>query len=159
MIMKQYYIANIIWQSKFNVDKVKKFDNIKYDDKIILYYDFPYSYYKIMLKQKQDKMLFIAAINCCLRMYEKIKQIYPYNSVYICIYTNDKTLIDYEAFKSVIDLIPDFAIITDDNKEDLSYFTGLEYKHIFYGRCSGVKSVIKENYQCWSIINGNLIVK
>lgn len=158
-MMKQYYIANTIWQSKFNVDNIKKFDNIKYDDKIILYYDFPYSYYKIMLKQKQDRVLFIAAINCCLRMYEKIKQIYPYNSIYVCIYTNDKTLIDYEAFKSVIDLIPDFAIITDDNKEDLSYFTGLEYKHIFYGRCNGIKNIIKENYQYWSIINGNLIIK
>lgn len=162
--MKQYYIANTIWQSKFNKDKVKLFDSINYGDNIILYYDFLYSYYKIATKQKQNKLLFIAAINCCLRMKEKLKQLYPYNNIYICLYVKDKNsklnFIDYDVFKSVIDMIPDFAFITEEDLVDLTYFDNKNNKQIFYGRCSEIKEKLKNSdYQIWNIINGILYIK
>lgn len=158
---KQYYFANSIWQSKFNPKQVRQFANLDFNSKIILYYDFPFSCLKISLKQKQDKILAIAAINCCLRLYEKIKQIYPYNDIYVCIYTKNNGLnsqLDAKTFKTIIDLIPDFALITDEDLEDLSQLLDKNYRHIFYGNCSNIKKRISKNYQCWSTFNGRLNV-
>ncbi len=158
-----YYINNTIWSRNLaNIDKSKIiwFDNIKYSDIIILHFDFIYSIMRVMTKEKPNKLIFMAAINVCLRLYSTIKKLYPYNKVYVIIHTKHNVLvkstkIDYDAFQSVINIIPNFALITSDNYEDLVAFKLNNFKHIFYGLCNNAHKYFDvENKQRLDIFNG-----
>lgn len=157
-----YYIENTAWKSKLNLDDIKKFKTIKYSNSIIIHFDFLYSLMKVTTKQKAETSIFVSAINICFRLYEIIKKLYPYNNVYVIIHTRKTKIlnlnIDYDTFKTIIDILPNFAIITKEQIDDLSYFDSKEYKHIFYGRCNNITF---DNSECqyWSIFKGNLIVK
>nr|CAI9751400.1 hypothetical protein DGKKSRWO_DGKKSRWO_CDS_0109 [uncultured phage]CAI9752286.1 hypothetical protein CVNMHQAP_CVNMHQAP_CDS_0109 [uncultured phage] len=159
---KIYYIENTPWKDKLDSDSIKRFSQLFYSDKIIFHFDFAYSYFKVLTKQKSNSVLFIAAINCCLRFYETIKRIYPYNEVYIIIYVEDKiakTLkINSDTFQKVIDIIPDFAVV--NSTKDLDYFNTANYKHIFYGKCSNAKAIFTNcETQSWSLFKGKIVVQ
>lgn len=160
---KIYYIENTPWKDKLVLADVTKF-NLRYSDTIIFYYDFSYSYLKIMSKQTTNNLIFISAINCCLRFYEVIKKLYPYNDVYVVIYTEDKlakTLkIDSKTFRAVTDIIPNFAVVSKTNFSDLSYYNQKNYKHIFYGKCNNAKSIFtNSDTQQWLLFKGKIVIK
>lgn len=152
---EQYYITNIPWQRKLNYDDLVKFD-IKPNDTIIFHFDFWYSVFKIR-GIKPDKRIFISGINACLRYYQIIRKIYPYNNVRVIIHQkqNYNQILNYSAFKSIIDIIPNFAIVQDSS--DLEYFNKSNYKHIFYGMFTKLPE--NSDYQKWSVMNGNLIIR
>ena len=156
-----YYINNTIW-SRNLVDKSKLtfFDDIKYSDIIILHFDFVYSLTRVLTQASPAKTIFMSTINVCLRLYSTIKKLYPYNKVYVIIHTKHNVLvkstkIDYDAFQSIINIIPNFALITPDNYEDLTAFKLNNFKHIFYGLCNNTHKYFDvENKQRLDIFNG-----
>lgn len=156
-----YYINNTIW-SRNLVDKSKLtfFDNIRYSDIIILHFDFVYSLTRVLTQASPAKTIFMSTINVCLRLYSTIKKLYPYNKVYVIIHTKHNVLvkstkIDYDAFQSVINIIPNFALITPDDYEDLAAFKLNNFKHIFYGLCNNAHKYFDiENKQRLDIFNG-----
>lgn len=157
----QYYINNIPWQRNLNYDNILKFKSISYGDAIIFHYDFVQSIFKVVNQSKgYNKNIFISAINACLRYKQIIQKLYPYNKVYIIIHTrkNMRVSIDYNTFKKILDIIPNFAIC--DNLEDCLYFDTKQYKHIAYGTCSNILSNLKNSEkQKWTTVQGNLIIK
>ena len=161
-----YYIQHTPWKRKLNLDNIKKFEDIKYNDVILFHFDFPYSVFSTLSDCKCNDKIFIAAINVCLRICQIIKTIYPYNKCYVIIHTKKKamfhnTILSYETFRSIIDIIPNFAVINEEIKEDLEYFTQKTYRHIFYGMCNNCYNYYQKTNSCqrWSVINGNLIIK
>lgn len=164
-----YYIENTAWQRKNDLTKIKKFDDISYNDCIIFHFDFAYSVLKTSQKAKQSvsNNIFISAINICLRFHRLIKQLYPYNKVFIILHCKDiKTsskIIDKTTLKSVVDIIPKFAVVSKDDYSSLSYYNQQCYKHIFYGKFLGtnIQNILnmKSNKQIWSLSNGKLIVR
>ena len=158
-----YYLENTIWKSKLSVDSIKKFNNITYADTIILHFDFLYSLLKVQSKESPNKTIFIDMINVCLRLYDIIKLLYPHNRCYIIIYTKQnkfgKLNIDYKTLKTIIDIIPNIAIVTQTDKNELEYFNDNNYKHIFYGICFNKNLFINCEMQQWNVINGKLLVK
>lgn len=154
----QYYISNTPWKRKLNIEEVKRFNNIRYSDAIVFHFDFTYSIFKVNQKTRgYTKKLFVSAINVCLRFYQIIKSIYPYNKVYVIIYVRNGFGLDINTLKLILDLIPNFAA-SDENCS--CYFNGINsYKHIFYGSCNGTEKDIISNKQDWSVIDGNLVVK
>lgn len=161
---EMYYIEHTIWNKYFDKDKIPLFKDIKYDDIIILHFDFLYSVFKTKTsKQKVDKTIIVDAINICLRMYQKIKTVYPYNKLYVIIHADKHSMgtliIDTEAFQKLIDIIPDFALVSNKDDPDLDYYKSDCYKHIIYGTCNGVKNKYKaKNCQTWRILNGKLYI-
>lgn len=157
----QYYINNIPWQRNLNYDSILKFKSISYGDAIIFHYDFVQSIFKVINQSKgYNKNIFISAINACLRYKQIIQKLYPYNKVYIIIHTrkNMRVSIDYNTFKKILDIIPNFAIC--NNLEDCLYFDTKQYKHIFYGNCNGMKNLLKiADSQIWSTIRGILNIR
>lgn len=163
-----YYIDNTPWTKKTNIENIKRFNSIRYSDSIILHFDFVYSVLKLPAteQRKLNNTIFISAINVCLRIYNLIKKLYPYNTVYVIIHTKNKMnltrIINFETFKAIIDILPNFAIIAEDSLDDLLYFNNKDYKHIFYGNCNRVKNIFDTDLtelQSWSFIKGNLIVR
>ena len=159
-----YYISNTPWKSKLHLDKIKTFNSLKYNDNIYLHFDFLSSIIKVTsIKERPQKTLFLSAINICLRLYEIIKKLYPYNSIYVIIYTKEKELynlnIDYNTFKSVIDILPNFAIITNKQISELNSFNNKTCKHIFYGNVCSKAMFNNSECQIWNILQGNLLVK
>lgn len=156
-----YYINNTVW-SRNLVDKSKLtfFDDIKYSDIIILHFDFVYSLTRVLTQASPAKTVFMSTINVCLRLYSTIKKIYPYNKVYVIIHTKHNVLVkstkvDYDAFQSIINIIPNFALITPDDYEDLAAFKLNNFKHIFYGLCNNAHKYFDvENKQRLNIFNG-----
>lgn len=159
-----YYIEHTLWERNFDVDKINIFDNINFGDTVILHFDFIYSIFKTKTsKQKVDKTIIFDAINICLRMYQKVKKLYPHNTVRVIIHAEKQALkrliVDASAFQALIDIIPGFAIVTERCDPDLKYYDKSNYKHIIYGKCSGLKTLYSpENYQTWLILNGKLYV-
>lgn len=157
----QYYISNIPWQRKLNYDSIIKF-NISYTDIIIFHFDLLYSILKIDRKAKgYSKNIFVAVINACLRYYQIIKKLYPYNKIKIIIHTKESMsiVLDYAALRSILDLLPNFAVCLDID-EELFSFDKQNYKHIIYGSCSNLSSKYKTSEkQNWSTIQGNLIIR
>lgn len=155
---KQYYINNIPWKKYINYDKITKFRDIRYSDSIVFNYDLQYSMFKLHGGGGvKDKTIFISAINICFRYYQILKNLYPYNKIYINIYVKNsiKKLILLDVFKSVIDIIPNFALVLEDNKKELEdILNNSNYKNIVYGYIIKSKKI-----QCWSVINGRLIIK
>lgn len=161
---EQYYINLTPWKRELNLDKVKRFNEIHYADVIILHFDFISSLFTT--KEKPNKQIFVAAINICLRVYEIIKKLYPYNLVYVIIHTRKTAInhftIDFDTFKSIIDLVPNFAIIAkEDNNSDLMYYNQSSYKHIFYNFLNTIIKNKFSNCECqfWKTISGKLIVR
>lgn len=161
---QKYYIEHTLWERNFDVEKIDKFENIKYGDIILLHFDLIYSIFKTKTtRNKVEKTIIFDVINVCLRMYQKIKQIYPYNKVYVIIHTDElslkRLLIDSNVLQALVDIIPDFALVTDNKDPDLEYYNSNNYKHILYGKCSGLKQIYQpENYQVWLILNGKLYI-
>lgn len=156
----QYYIVNVPWQRNLDYDKIEKF-NIKFSDVIVFHFDFVNSVFKVD-RQKYpgyNKNVFVSAINACLRYLQIIKKLYPYNKIYVIIHLkqNAKISLDVETFKSVLNLIPNFAVC-DDSLD--TYFDDVNYKHIFYGYCSNYYNKINiAEKQLWSTVMGRLIIK
>lgn len=161
---QMYYIEHTLWERNFDVDKIEKFNNLAFGDTIILHFDFIYSVFKTKTsKQSVNKDIIFDAVNVCLRMYQRIKQLYPYNTVYVIIHAEKQALrrliVDYSVFKALIDIIPNFALVIDKNDDDLKYYDKSNYKHIIYGKCNGLKTLYSpDNYQTWLILNGRLYV-
>lgn len=161
---QDYYIEHTLWERNFNADEINKFDNLRFDDTIILHFDFIYTIFKTKTsKHVINKNIIFDAINVCLRMYQKIKKLYPYNRVYVIIHAEKQALkrliVDVSAFQALIDIIPGFAIVTDKKDPDLEYYNKSNYKHIIYGKCNGLKTLyLPENYQTWLILNGKLYI-
>lgn len=153
-----YYVLNIPWQRNLDTGSIPKFKDLKYNDVIIFHFDVWYSVFKAGGASFTgfDKSNFVAILNACLRYYQIIKKIYPYNKLRVVIHLkNQKLVLDYDTFKSVIDILPNFAVCKDT--KELEYFDSESYKHIIYGSCN---NHIPKNteYQKWSVIKGNLIV-
>lgn len=161
---EMYYIEHTIWNKYFDKDKVIKFDDISYGDTIILHFDFLYSVFKTKTsKQTVDKSIIMDAVNICLRMYQKIKTIYPYNNVDVIIHSDKhsvgRLVIDTDAFQALVDILPNFALVTDKDDPNLDYYNYNCYKHIFYGTCNGTKNKYdRNNCQMWKILNGKLYI-
>lgn len=170
-----YFIENTFWKSKLkDIDKIKKFENIKYNDIIIFHFDFIYSIVKTFSAYKGSKYLqnisdttFFSTLSVCLRYYELIKKLYPYNEINIIINTSTEKImnsvykIHNDAFKSVVDIIPNFALIDNNNSKDienLNYFTTNNYKHILYGNNKNIKNILTKNIQNWKIMQGKLFI-
>lgn len=151
----QYYICNTPWKRKLDITKLKKFDDIKYIDTIIFHFDLCYSVFKVGRQTGYSKDVIISAINICLRYYNIIKSLYPYNKIRVIIHlkNNIKIALDKESYQKVIDIIPNFAVC--DNLNELEYFNTDNYKHIIYG---GIRPDLK-NKQIWSVIDGKLIIQ
>lgn len=153
----QYYMDNIPWQRCIDYDKIPKF-NIKYGDMVIFHYDLFYSVFKISNNAKgYNKNLFVAVINACLRYYQIIKNIYPHNRICVIIHLkpNVKFMLDFNTFKLILDMIPNFAVCDDTENR----FDSGKYKHIFYG-CLDVYNQLKTaEKQRWSTTQGNLLIK
>lgn len=152
----QYYISNIPWQRYIDYNAIPKF-NIKYGDTIIFHYDLFYSVFKISKDAKgYSKNLFVAVINACLRYYQIIKNVYPYNKICVIIHlkSNTKIMLNFDTFKLILDMIPNFAVCDDiENRFDTE-----NYKHIFYG-CSSIYNQLKvAEKQKWSTTQGRLLV-
>lgn len=162
----QYYIDNVPWKRNLSIASIPKFNNLRYEDKIVFHFDFSYSIFNVQ-KAKfsyfKDKSIFISAINVCLRYYQIIKTIYPYNDIYVIIYTksNLKLSVSYETLKTVIDLIPRFAICNNENSTAVQDFNTDSYKHIIYGNCGNIHNMltVKDNVQKWQVRLGKLIIK
>lgn len=153
-----YYICNTPWGKYLNYDKIKKFKDMRYSDTIIFHFDFWYSVFKVSEKTNYSRNVFISAINVCLRYYQIINKLYPYNNVRVVIHVKKQSnlALDYNTFKSVLDLIPNFAIC--DNNDDL--FDSDLYKHIFYGNCNGMKGLLEvADSQIWSATRGVLNIR
>ena len=161
----QYYFNNTIWKRNLNSNKIKKF-NICYSDQIIFHFDIIYSIYKVVgtsgIDVKENRNLIVDVLNVCLRNYAAIKSIYPYNLCNVLLYTKNNVIgnlsINYNTMKPIIDIIPNFAIITDSDKNDLYYFNDKRYKHIFYGNLFSKKYFDKSECQFWNIVQGNIII-
>lgn len=151
---QQYYIINIPWQRNINYDKMLRFESIRYTDTIIFHYDVMQSIFKVANKKGYDKTVFVTVINACLRYYKIIRTVYPYNKLYVVIHLKNNILLTYDAFKSIIDLIPNFAIVDNDDV----LFDEQGYKHIFYGNCGNSKYQQAEK-QVWSVVMGKLLIK
>lgn len=157
---KKYYIANTFWKDKLDLAKVPKFNNIKYTDILILHFGIQQSLSKIMLNIRDNK-IFIAILNVALRFYQTVKNIYPYNKVYIILYYTKNyknSLLDFDTFKTIVDIIPNFALI--GSFDDLDFFKTDNYKHIFYNMDT-LQSVINmfDSKQIWQNFNGKLMVR
>lgn len=156
----QYYIVNVPWQRNLNYDDITRF-NIKYSDVIVFHFDFIASVFKVN-RQKYtgyNRNIFISAINVCLRYRQIIKKLYPYNEVSVIIHLKNKAnvALDLETFKTVLNLIPNFAVCDDTSD---TYFDFNNYKHIFYGYCSNYyNKIITADKQLWSTVMGRLIIK
>lgn len=161
---QEYYIEHTLWERNFDVNKIDRFDNLNFNDSIILHFDFIYTIFKTKTsKHVVNKNIIFDAINVCLRMYQKIKKLYPYNTVYVIIHAEKQALkrlvVDSSAFQAIIDIIPNFALVTDKSDQDLEYYNKSNYKHIIYGKCNGLKTLYApENYQIWLILNGKLYI-
>lgn len=170
-----YFIENTFWKSRLkNIDKIPKFDNIKYNDIIIFHFDFIYSIAKTFSAYKGSRYLqnitnttFFNTLSVCLRYYELIKKLYPYNEINVIINTSTEKImnnvykIHNDAFKSVVDILPNFALIDNNNKKDikdLNYFTSDKYKHILYGNNKNIKNIITKNFQNWKVMQGKLFI-
>lgn len=157
-----YYINNTPWKSKLNLDNLKRFESINYNDIIIFHFDFVYSVFKVVSQQKPEKTIFISAINCCLRLAEVIKKLYPYNKIYIIIHTKEKEIlkinIDYNTFKSVIDIIPNIAIVSEKTDiKNFDIYNSQNYKHIFYGNLFKIERILNNcEKQKMFLLNGLL---
>lgn len=156
---KQYYIVNVPWKNKLNYDSLLRFDNINCNDEIIFHFDFLNSIFKVDSKSKgYSKNIFISAINVCLRNYQIIHNIYPYNKIRVVIHINSKykLSLDYTTFKTILDIIPDFAVCDGfDDSLDKE-----KYKHIFYGNCCNARYHMKNSdSQDWLINNGELNIR
>lgn len=133
---KQYYLKNTVWSKYVDLDSIPKFKNIAYDDFIIFHYNLTYSIFKVSTSTNYSKNIFISAINVCLRYYQLIKKLYPYNKVRVIIHVHDKikVSIDVDTFKSILDIIPNFAVCSEERFNILDFDNSF-IKHIFYG-CS-----------------------
>ena len=162
---KLYYIENTPWKRKLDIYSLERF-NIKYKDILIFHFNFITSLYKVNdVKLNPDKQIFLSAINICLRYYQIIKKLYPYNKLYVIIYTRKDKIsrinIDYDTFKSIIDLIPYFAIVNNlpvDNQENFKLLCNPngDIKHIFYGFSDvNIKNI---SYQKWNLLKGKLYI-
>lgn len=162
---KLYMINNTFWKNKLNLDNIKRFKTIKYGDNIILHFGVQQSLNKIMVKigSKFNPTLFISIINACLRIYEIIKKVYPYNKIYVILHLSKNNYLnsrftDISMYKSVIDIIPNFAVI--NSYDELDYFDSVSYKHIFY--CmdfSDLKTLFHiSEIQIWKNLNGSLYI-
>lgn len=158
---REYYYSNTPWKRKLNLDKIPKFNGITYNNIIIFHYDLNYSIMSTITKGKSNinkKLIFVSAINVCLRYRQYIKKLYPYNEVKVIIYMNESLslTIDYNTFKTITNILADFAVYNKTN----NYFTDSKYRHIFYGHCNNSKSNYNKQYvQSWSTVQGNLIVR
>ena len=167
---KIYYIENTFWKSKLpKLENIKKFNNIKYSNVIIFHFDYLYSLFKTLSSYKINDIMFIHAINVCLRYYGLLKQLYPYNKIYIIVETTSGKLtnkvykINNEVFRSMIDIIPNFALIDYTNEqdmEDLKYFNSEQYKHVIYGnKYKDLKDTLDHcDCQHWKVLGGKLFI-
>lgn len=152
---KLYYTINTVWSKYINLNEIKKFENIEYSNEVIFCFDFIWS----IIKTKNidlflSKNYIISAINICLRYYQLIKKLYPYNLVRVIIIIDDR-YVNLEAFKSIIDMIPNFAVCS--KKQNLSFINEKQYKQIWYTTKINYKN--RFNSQYWDSYNGKLIVK
>lgn len=152
---KQYYIENVPWKRKLDYDKIKRFEDINYDNTVIFNFDFTYSVFKIKATGYNRNSIFISAINVCLRYYHIIKNLYSHNNVRVIIYVK-KDDSNYEIFKSILNLIPNFAVCDDSSL--INKFDNKNYKHIIYGSCNNLV-INNTEKQKWSVIVGNLNVR
>ena len=160
-----YYIENTIWTRHYQKEKIETF-SLKFTDSIILHFDFTFSIFKAKSMYKKQinltKTELIDCINVCLRQYQKIRQLYPYNDVFVIIYVDNigqKLFTDLNFFKSVIDILPNFAITSNKQNQDLAYiFNNKNYKHIFYGNFMDIIKNYNIDYQNWKIIRGKLYI-
>lgn len=160
-----YYIENTPWKRKLNLDELKRFNDIKYGDKIFLHID----YFKTIFITKAENRninTFIPLLNICLRIREVIKKLYPYNEVYVLIYMKDLKLLNilnYSTLKFIVDIIPNFALINENDKEildSLKNFNSNSYKHIFYKINNKISNYFdKDNCQNWYIYQGKIIIR
>lgn len=166
--MKDYnkllYIDNIPWKQKLNLNKIKKFSDIKYGDKIILHIDYLNVVFHSQRSQRVQDI--VPVINISLRIREVIKQLYPYNEIFIIIYINPINLnciFKPSTIQSIIDIIPNIALVDISNSDylsDLKYFNDFSYKHIFYKNIKkDIKDVLNKNFQNWYISQGKIIVR
>lgn len=158
---EQYYILNTPWRRKLDMSFVQRFDDLNLDDTIVFNYDFMYSVFKTNANGKHsnyDKNIYVSAINVCLRYYQMIKILYPQNKVRVIIHINKLKIYKsyYNIFKSILDLIPNFAVC--DNPDLMCDLDAESYKHIIYGDCNKFKPEISDR-QKWMVFNGNLVVR
>lgn len=157
-----YYIENTPWKRKNDINKLLRFDNIKYNDVIIFHFDFLESIVKTkMLNKNINKTSFIHSINVCLRHYSIIKQLYPYNKIDIIIHIkNNLNYVDISTFQAIIDIIPNFALVSEKDIINIKYFNNNMYKHILYGNCNNVKNMLtNSDYQIWKLLQGKIYIK
>lgn len=163
----KYYMSNIPWRSKLNLDSILKFQNLKFTDTIIFHYNLAYS----IFKTEGNKSISLQAevtvnsINVCLRYYQILKELYPYNKIRVIIYINDKIrcTVKSSVYQKIIDIIPNFALVAIDSADvdnNIKYFDKPEYKHILYGMSLSFKNYFNiSDVQKWETALGNLIVK
>lgn len=153
---KMYYIKNVPWQRNLNYDNIPKFKNIKYGDTIVFHFDLPFSKLKVLHAPGYDKKFFISAINICLRYYQIIRNIYPYNKIGIIIHLGSGKLSPiFDALQAVVDIIPNIAV----DKTDNVYFDDYKHKHIFYCGSSSCQKLKVAEYQLWQVFEGKLKIK
>ena len=144
---QQYYIENVPWQRNLDYDKILCFENLKFSDYIVFHFDTFYAQNKVSKYNPVSNNLLIASINACLRYYQIIKKLYPYNQIRVIMHTLGKT----ENLEVILSMIPNFAVTQG---YDNNLFTEQRYKHIYYGKLIPTN----HNIQRWSCVKGNLII-
>lgn len=160
-----YYIENTIWAKNYKKEEIERF-SLNFTDSIILHFDFTYSIFKTKSTYKKqvnmDKTELVDCINVCLRYYQKLRKLYPYNDIFVIIYIDNigqKLFTDLEFFSRVIDILPNFALVSDKKSQDLAcLLKNKSYKHVFYGNFMDIIKNYDIDYQVWRVIQGKLYI-
>lgn len=162
---KQYYIVNTPWERKWEPDNIPKFALLS-NDKVVFHYDMLYSLFKMngVVCNSSDKtaLIVVSAINTCLRFYEKIKQLYPYNEVFVVLRMDNIAKPYLEVANTFVGFLPHFAVLSKENKHTLMEINKTNYFHIVYGGTSNYVEPylsFSGGLQQWSLNVGCVHVK
>lgn len=130
---KDYYLQNTIWARKFDPEKVQPRFSVQYGDRIYFHFELAYSLFKTVSKESNTRSVVVPVLNVCLRFYQRIKQLYPYNEVFVIIHADNLPDKYASAAKTLTDFLPNFAVYCKDNADSLEELDAEGNYHIVYG--------------------------
>lgn len=161
---RQYYISNTPWERKWEPDKIPKFV-LTPKDKVVFHYDMLYSMFKmncVGTSSSKTALIVVSAINTCLRFYQKIKQLYPYNEVFVVLRMDNIATPYLEVASAFVSFIPHFAVLSKENRHTLMEINKADYFHIVYGSTNNYVEPylsFSGGLQQWSLNVGRVHVK